>query len=144
MLSLSDLDLSLFFERKGRTEGEDSGESSLAGSTTQRLPPKMRDVWGTKAKPPGFRITGGFAVSELPYSAALSKRGKRTLDRSRRMSAKGQKEETLLNFDVRPFQLTLPAPNLCVRSGNAGVGFSCLCLWILFTDMYIFLWCLVS
>jgi hypothetical protein len=56
---------------------------------------------GDEGKAAGFRITGGFAVSELPYSAVLSKRGKPTLDRSRRMSAKGQKEETLLNFDVR-------------------------------------------
>ena len=41
------------------------------------------------------------------------------------------------------FQLTLPAPDLCVRSGKTGVGFSCLRLWIIFADMYIFR-CLVS
>jgi hypothetical protein len=45
--------------------------------------------------------------------------------------------------DLSAFQLIFSAPDLCVRSGTAGAGFSCLGLWTLFADMYIFLWCLV-
>jgi hypothetical protein len=73
MLSLSDLNLSLFFERKGRTEGEDSGESSLAVRQPNDRRPRCGTYGGTKAKPPAFASPAALlclstAVAEGPLT----------------------------------------------------------------------------
>jgi hypothetical protein len=71
MLATVGLELSPLFERKG---GQGSASrTSPAGSTTRRLPSKNTARMGDKAKPSVAHIAGGFAVSELPYSAAAFK-----------------------------------------------------------------------
>jgi hypothetical protein len=71
MLATVGLELSPLFERKG---GQGSASrTSPAGSTTRRLPSKNTARMGDKAKPSVSHMAGGFAVSELLYSAAAFK-----------------------------------------------------------------------